>query len=551
MEDLYNSIRDKILNDKSSLCMPNELEMILFKEIQNEKGDKLPPDTIGVDYFFLRGFITRDMFIEFDFICQYFLDHCYDRLEDFAEVGSYYEISAKNYSVERSYVDRIMWLIYNGAKIKDEYCVALIKYLYKTYYKSEYKQLKRFSHISCSDVLTIANEDPDDFDFYEISRVLVMCSIMDIKIDHKASILYSFCANERAKIINDEEDDFNLYSDELFEKCREQVEEWCSDATVSENRLFKHYKRQERFISECFRHNNYPDNYLYNALDSYMGLKMEMVRTLCMLKHYHPNREYSFEEVQKYTALYSLVIAVRDTVEAYDWDIDKSLRIKRDDVQEYEKDEFIFDPDKIVVNKKSSDKKTEEKQIVNVAPVEAPKLSDEEYMSEISTLRNKLNAREQEISHLREETHKFKKNYEEADSLVQKYKDERSELIALRNYVYELTEGAPEEVTVELDEMKEFLAKQQIIIVGGYPAWINKLKSLFPDWRFISIDSYRTADIKMFSGANKVYFFTGSLSHAAYFKFITAVRDGNVPFGYIHSTNVDTSIKILYKDLLE
>ena len=159
MDDLYNSIRDKVLNDKSSSWIPSELEMILFKEIQNERGDKLPPDTIGVDYFFLRGFLTRDMYIEFDFICQYFLDHCYDRLQEFVEVGSYYDISAKNYSPERSYMDRIMWLIYNGAKLKDEYCVALIRYLYKTYYKSEYKQLKRFSRISASDIMTLAMKD--------------------------------------------------------------------------------------------------------------------------------------------------------------------------------------------------------------------------------------------------------------------------------------------------------------------------------------------------------------------------------------------------------
>lgn len=39
---------------------------------------------------------------------------------------------------------RILNMMYNAAKAGDEYCNALMRELYKTYYKKEYKQLKRF-----------------------------------------------------------------------------------------------------------------------------------------------------------------------------------------------------------------------------------------------------------------------------------------------------------------------------------------------------------------------------------------------------------------------
>ena len=72
------------------------------------------------------------------------MENCQGRLKQFNELAWYDEAyigTTKPVDASYGYVLR---LIYNGAKLGDEYCVELLKKLYKTYYKKEYNQLKRF-----------------------------------------------------------------------------------------------------------------------------------------------------------------------------------------------------------------------------------------------------------------------------------------------------------------------------------------------------------------------------------------------------------------------
>lgn len=87
------------------------------------------------------------------------MKHCYDKLRDFAKVQWYEQNSIRFSSPEESHRYMVMGLILNGAKAEDEYCKALLRYLFKTYYKSLYKQLKRFNKISADEIISLSEID--------------------------------------------------------------------------------------------------------------------------------------------------------------------------------------------------------------------------------------------------------------------------------------------------------------------------------------------------------------------------------------------------------
>lgn len=65
--------------------------LFLEEKYNREHGIKVAPDTIGVDYLFILGFVTEDMEADFPFIERQFLENCRHKLEEFYKVGTYGE----------------------------------------------------------------------------------------------------------------------------------------------------------------------------------------------------------------------------------------------------------------------------------------------------------------------------------------------------------------------------------------------------------------------------------------------------------------------------
>lgn len=123
------------------------------------------------------------------------------------------------------------------------------------------------------------------------------------------------------------------------------------------------------------------------------------------------------------------------------------------------------------------------------------------------------------------------------------------ELIALRNYVYGLSQEAPPITEDKLEDMKCSIAEKSVIIIGGHINWINKLKKEFPSWRYLDANISRANDSKLVEGADMVYFFTNHLSHGTYGKFVKLVRENRIPFGYMHSVNMESLVRQVFEDL--
>lgn len=77
------------------------------------------------------------------------------------------------------------------------------------------------------------------------------------------------------------------------------------------------------------------------------------------------------------------------------------------------------------------------------------------------------------------------------------------------------------------------------------------MKGYFPEWEFISPSPTGTIPASVVDKADKVFFFTDTISHAAYYKYINAVRERNVKFGYIHGTNVDKCIRGIWQEITD
>ncbi|WP_026658872.1 hypothetical protein [Butyrivibrio sp. AC2005] len=544
--DIFN---EDYNDDEDAIARRREIAGIMIEDmISKEQGNEVAPDTTGVDYFFLTDFITEDMGMDFAIIEQDFLDKCRGRLKEFNEVGWYGDVSFRLRSPLECMHNKMMMLIYNGAKLGDEYCVELLKYLYKTYHKDEYKSLKRFRTIRTEEIFGLAEDEFGGCDFTIIGRIMGMCPFMNIEFHENCSVLYKLLLKRRDAWIKDDEEvcEYLEFDHKLFLECAHQVDEWL-DAPERKGlpfeRLNKQYLEMRDFAGACLRNQGYADDYVEHCMENYMGIRVQMARTLAVLKTQHPNKEYTFEQVQRFTNVYDIVAALTDIAECVEYEIGY---LTGDQVDPIDVEDSLFKPENVVV--RNAQKKEVKKQIIHVAPVKKGNVSEDEYIKEIAELRSKLHEKEQENKYLREQYRVAKKSSEESEELISKYEEDRAELIALREYAYKSEHDEPVSEDA-IPDMKSAIAEKNVVIIGGHVSWQNKLKALFPNWMFIAPDAYKTVDGKMLENKDMVYFYTDYINHISYKKFIAAVRERKIPFGYLGSNNVDNVVNQIYGDL--
>lgn len=527
-----------------------EMAVLLMQDMMNKKAGKVAPDTIGADFFFLEGFVTNQMQWDFPYIEKDFIKHCYGQLPEYDRVVWYSANRARYSTPELALRDRIMGLMYNGAKLGDEYCVTLIKYLHKLYHKKEYNQLKRFHKISVEEILSLA-EKGGKKSYTAIGRILVMSTLYGIELEEKCSVLYLWLnkVKDRWDADYEEETAFKDFEPGVFEECSRQVDEWYEDEQQKKRQAgqFKKYWNVDKFVCFCLRHWGYPEEYVARCLQNDMGLRVQFSRTYAVLKSVYPSKEFTFEDVQLYTHLYSALAALVDVSDQCDLDVDSLLGVEEDCFDEEE--EPLFKPENMPLRPSSLEKKPVRKPEVNLAPVSLGEAGKEDYQEEIAKLRKRLNEKEQENQHLREMYQTVRMARNETEELLKKYEGDREELIALREFAYKSAIEEDTSASLSLDEMKAGIADLKLVIIGGHTNWIKKLKSQFPGWTFIPPNAYKSVDGKMLEGKDHIYFFTDYISHAAYGKFISIVRSRKIPFGYLGNVNLDAMVRLIYMEM--
>ena len=75
------------------------------------------------------------------------------------------------------------------------------------------------------------------------------------------------------------------------------------------------------------------------------------------------------------------------------------------------------------------------------------------------------------------------------------------------------------------------------------------LKTTFPKWDYVKPSATGTQDTTVLMKADMVYFFTDTISHSTYNRYISVCRDQKIPFGYIHGVNMDMNIRQMYREM--
>lgn len=548
---MLNPINEDELNQYGGVPLRPQAEiMSILMEDEKKRGmGDVAPDTAGADYFFVQYFMTDDMYWDFDRIEEDFMKHCYDRLREFSDVQWYENLEAKYVGPDKSHRMMTLGLILNGAKLNDEYCRGLIKYLFKAYHKSLYKQLKRFSRISADEILSLA-EYEGELDLGHIGIILTMCSINGIELKERTGFLYSYLDKKRITFIEEDKVDFRLedyIDDNVFEESRAQVEKWVEEDKKKNPQYRKQLKthwKVDEFAASCLKMFSYPEDYLYTSLENNMGIVIQFTRTLATLKRTFPKKEFSFEDVQRYTTLYSAMSALVNVSDNLDDVNRRFLGIET----EYDcwDDDTLFHPENIVVS--NAPKAKDDKMLItNIAPVVDDNASKEDYLSEIQELRKKLNQKEIENKQLKGQLASVNSAKKEVEHLINKYENDREELIALREFAYRLEQEVPEYKKISLDDMRKQIEDKSYVIIGGHINWVNKLKSEFPKWTYILPSEYNTADVNSLENKDMIFFFTDHISHVAYGKFVSSARDKKIPFSYLHGVNIDQVIRQIYE----
>ena len=81
------------------------------------------------------------------------------------------------------------------------------------------------------------------------------------------------------------------------------------------------------------------------------------------------------------------------------------------------------------------------------------------------------------------------------------------------------------------------------MIVGGINSWVNQLKQLFPDWKYINPRNFTADKTKTLEGADGLFIYSGYADHMTVLKYKNQAIDQGIPYGFINHTNKGKLLK--------
>ncbi len=511
-----------------------------------EEESRMMPDTFGADCMFLEYFVTPEMSDDFPMIARDFLLHEANIISNDRKVD-YLDKISEDVTTAQSMENWALNLMMNSFRNGSEYTKNLFRYLYKTYYRKEYRQLKRYSTLSRGELIDLSTSEFEHVSPTLLAVNLTMAQVFDIEIQPECNDIF-YLLNR----YYEQRQEIRLpnwtFMDDVVEENEESEEEIKSLFKDSDEML--HLEAEYgKFLNNALRSRGFPGDYAAYCNSDDWGIEDRLVRTLSILKKTFPKRKYTKEELLVYASIYEVVSALTcsaDEMENWLYELTTGER-GENSLAAFPPE---FDPNE-VSQKGSSKAKPKEDRSKNEKVVSEPKYREADLLQEIEDLHRRIHEQEGVIKRLRGGMAGHQKLLAEKADLMDQMDAEREELEALRRHVYQLTEEDEPISTVSISEMQEALKKLRIVIVGGHSNWKQKLRNLFDKWIFIDPKTTGSVDPDVVAKADYVYFFTDTISHGTYYRFINAVRENGVKFGYLHGVNVEKTIRAMYRDQVE
>ena len=510
--------------------------------IQDDK--KLMQDTYGCERFFVDFFINDEMREDFPLIARDFYVHEFANIPKHQDV-EYFDIEAGEDWPELMFNRFTLGLMMNAVNSGSEYTKALFLYLHKTYYKKEYRTLKRFSKMSLSELLALAKPEGRRHLYYaNLSRILCIAPMYGIKFDVKCHVVYG--------ILNEFINKFGLsvgYSfdedvGDSFKDCRKEIDE-----RFDQKKLYSLDAKMSKFLGNVFQWLGYSPEYADWCDENDRGVEDRLAIALSILKKTFPksNREYSAEEL----TLYGMILHCASAMTCNSSWLAETLRtLAYGESGTFYYDEFpsMFHPEDVQVKTSRSENNKTKRQVkdfVEHAGADECRHDESVLIEEVDKLRRKVHKLESDNSTLRAGLAEKRRLEEESKDIRKQLEASKRELAVLRNYVYKLTESDNPITDKKIESMRETIAGYRIVIVGGHSNWLSKMKKEFPDWLFINPEASGSTDVSIVDKADYVYFFTDTISHSKYHQFMNVIRERKINFGYIHGVNIESFLYTL------
>ena len=532
------------------------LSLLRFQDEFRDEVEKVTPDTYGCESVFVQTFISIEMEQDFPVIANSFYRNVPDALT-FENYTYYCDNDIKNSYPVKAFSDFTMMQILSMAKAGNEYSVNLLKYLYKTYYKKEYKVLKKFSVISPSEILSIV-EDSNAFEgeFAGVARVLTMCLFYGTELNKDCLFLYMVMDKYNNDIESEKNHEPYSVSPDMIHEAQNALKEAFGVEYLEEiEDDIPDYYKYSRFRRKAYKYLGYDSD--FDELQS-GGITEEGCYTLTMilLNKLYPNKTFTKEEIQVYASIYYDVQSICGAMD----EINNYYQTLMGEIDDYVLEDSMFIPEEFEKVSGIGKPKEVKKHNSNVNAVKdkdtyrdnkkaKTEYKEQDLLAEIENLRSRLHKKEHDANHLSELYRETKKRLEQAEADKDKYSSEHSELVALREHLYNITE---DDIVIQESSRQDIInaiKDKKVIIIGGHTNWIQKMKDMFPDWTYINFKSTTTIDDNILNNADHVYFFTDFIKHNVYYRFINIVRDKKIPFGYISSINIDKCLKQMSDDM--
>lgn len=508
-------------------------------------------DSYGAEQLFIRYFISDgdknenyQSALEADFpvIAREFFTHEKDNIASYRKeciIGA----DIASHSSRSGWRTAAFELIYVAAKKGSAYSKELLRKMYRSYYNKEYNELKWYSSLTKEDLqeLCKTSPDPDGYDIIplwengidhkKMARLMIMSGFMGVELD----------CGEVGDELADSADRYETEDSPEPFPTNQTEEEWaikeCLPDLTDPEKFMATIIDEHIFTEKALQYYGYRSDFVDTACppDSNIGAMYGL--TNLILKKAFPGREFDKHEFGIFYgilhAIQGLNGAVTDEIKSFNTILglnggyENKVRIKLDDITA------------------EAAPKAEEK-----SPEVVDDKQYDELKKEVEALQFQLQKSRKGESHYKELYERNSRQSFDASALKQQYEAEHAELVALREHVYSMTE-IPEESGISIDDMKRMLSSKKLVIIGGNSNWVLKLKELFPDWVFVGAGRSGTIDEHILDNADFVYFFTDTMSHSVYYRFIQMVRNNNLPFAYIHGVNLDLNIRQMYKEVIE
>ncbi|MBD5486552.1 MAG: DUF2325 domain-containing protein [Lachnospiraceae bacterium] len=512
--------------------------------------NEMTPDAYGCERFFVDFFINDEMREDFPLIARDFYTHEFANIPEHQDV-EYFDIQSGEDWPELVFNRFTLGLMMNAVNSGSEYTKALFLYLHKTYYKKEYRIIKRFSTMSLSELLALAKPEGRRCPYYaNLSRILFIASLYGIKIDVECNVVYRILDEFSNQFGFSGGFSFDEAAGDSYKECRKEIDEH-----FNQKKLYSLDAKMSKFLGNVFQWLGYSPEYADWCDENDRGLEDRLAIALSILKKTFPksNREYSAEELTLYGTILHCASAMTCNSS---WLAETLKTLAYGESGTFYYDEFppMFHPEDVQVKAGRLGNVKEERQVKEYAEsagTNGCRHEDSVLYAEVDKLRRKIHKLESDNSSLRASLAEKRRIEEDSKDIRKLLEASNHELAVLRNYVYSLTESDSPITDKTIESMKETIANYRIVIVGGHSNWLSKMKKEFPDWIFVNPKASGSTDVSIVDKADYVYFFTDTISHSKYYQFMNVIRERKINFGYIHGVNIEKNIRDIYVDFEE